>query len=266
MLTTNKNIQLDEIINENIRIVKEVKKVIDKRFGIIGSPICPKYYFADDKRNKISDSYYSIEPMDDGIHYIVSDLDFMHTMDLESYLSIYDDAEDKSINYKFHYGVVSIFDNKVTEVVPIIHKRIVESNDKVIIVYGDEEYDSYGKLKNEGKMGCINLDPNSQYYGWNISPIIFDHLEHFKDGYAYAFINDRNEKIEGYLCKNIDTNRYNEYLALYAQAINKNLSLKEYHILLKQVLSKLLIKEEDLPKFIENLDTESSTDKLYKKI
>lgn len=266
MLSKNKNIELYETINENIKIYKEVKKVIDKRFGIIGESTCPKYYFADAKRNKISDSYYSIEPMADGIHYIVSNLDFMYTLDLESYSEIYgDDDYSKSHFCKFHYGVVSIFDNKVTEVVPIVYKKICESNDKVILVYSDEEYDSFGKLKNNGKLGCINLDPDSQYYSWNIAPVIFDYLENFKDGYAYAFVNFGNEKIDGYLCKNIDINRYNDYLALYAQAINKNLKMREYYILLKQVVSNLLIKEEDLPKFIENLNSESSTGKSYKK-
>lgn len=267
----NKDIELVETINENIKIYKERKKVIDKRFGIIGEPICPKYYFADAKGDKISDCYYSIEPMDNENHYIVSNLDFMYTLDLESYSEIYgDDDYFKSHFCKFHYGVVSIFDNKVTEVVPIVYKRICESNDKVILVYSDEEYDNFNKLKSKGKLGCINLDPDSQYYGWNIAPAIFDHLENFKDGYAYASIKNEKEEFGGYLCKNIDIDRYNACLALYAQAINKNIKMSEYYALLKQALSYLFIKEEDLPKFLTSLDDdyddEITTDKSYKKI
>lgn len=203
--------------------------------------------------------------MEDGIHYIVTDLDFKHPIGFEDEDLAYTDEKTIGKHSNFHCGVVSIVDDKVTEIVPIIYKDIKESSDKTIIVYGDKEYEM-GELKSEGKLSCINLNPDSQYYGWNIAPVIFDHLEDFEDDYAYASVNFGNEEIDGYLCKNIDINRYKNYVALYAQAINNNLSIKEYNILLKQVLSELLIKEEDLPKFIEDQNFESFNNKSYKKI
>lgn len=51
-VSTNKIIELEENINENIQILKETKKGIDQRFGIIGEIICQKYYFADAKKIK----------------------------------------------------------------------------------------------------------------------------------------------------------------------------------------------------------------------
>lgn len=261
---TYKIIELEKIVNENIQILKETKKGIDQRFGIIGEIICQKYYFADAKRNKISDYYYSIDSMEDGIHYIVTDLDFRHPIGFEDEDPSYIDEHTIGKFSNFHCGVVSIVDDKITEIIPTIYKDIIDSGDKTVIVSGDKEYEM-GELKSEGKFGCINLDPDSQYYGWNIAPVIFDHLEYFEDDYAYASVNFKNEIIDGYLCKNIDINRYRNYVALYAQTINQKLSFNEYNFFLKQVLSELLIKEEDLPKFIENKNFESSNSKSYTK-
>ena len=70
--------------------IKRTKKVLDLRFCNIldDSTAAPKCYFADSNGNRISKNYYSIDKLNDGIHYLVSELDFMYTLGLDEWTSI----------------------------------------------------------------------------------------------------------------------------------------------------------------------------------
>lgn len=240
--TENLQLSNSEQAEDDIIILKEEKSVNDLRFGFVSNQehCSPKYYFADKNKNRLSQNFYSIEQLDD-IHYIVSDLDFMYSLGYDEWESQYGSkfvASDID-NFKFHYGVVSIKDKTVKVVVPIVYNRVVISNDDVVIVYSDALH------TNDNKLGAINLDINSAQYGMTIIPTICDSLCDFNldyKGYAYARINNT----EGYLSKEIDVQRYNDYLANILEFGNKKIKYSEYLRRAEMAFSKILYSEEEL--------------------
>lgn len=254
--------------SNGIQILKEQKQVLDLRFCNIlnDNKIAPKYYFADLNGNRLSKSYYSIDKLHDGIHYLVSELDFMFSLDLNEWLSINGGECDEDINYfKFHFGIVSVIDGKITEVVPAIYKDIYETNSNVVFVQADDYYthnftSGGGQnftnvkaqlLKRKTKVGCINLDLESNSYGMNIIIPIMDHIEDFDlayKGFAYASVGD----FSGYLSKEIDQDRYNDFIQLYANLIKGNISTRVYYDNVNKALSKILYTEEEVKDIINN--------------
>ena len=256
--------------NNDIKILKEQKEVLDLRFCNIlnDNKIAPKYYFADSNGNRLSKSYYSIDKLSDGIHYLVSELDFMFSLDLNEWLSMNGGECDEDINYfKFHFGIVSVMDGKITEVVPAVYKDIYETNSNVVFIQADNYYthnftDVKAQiLKRKRKIGCINLDIDSNSYGMNIIIPIMDHIEDFDltyKGFAYASTGD----LSGYLSKEIDIDRYKDFINLYTNLIKGNISINLYYDNVNKALSKILYTEEE----VKNIINGNKYKKLEKKI
>ena len=268
---------------EEIEILKEQKQVLDLRFGmIIHEPCAPKYYFADKNGNKlpiidldgkqIYEGFYSIEKVDD-IHYKISSLDFTYSPGLNSYLEIYGIQFKEAFNFfRFHYGIVAVNGNKISLVVPTVYKDLKLTNSNVIISQADDIYKPVykdGELLNinkvNGSFGAINLDPNSESYGLNIMPTVFDHFQDFDldyNGYAYVSL----DGCSGYLSKEIDIQRYNEYLRLLANYKEGKIRFKEYQQLLKEAISKVLFSDKEMiEKNNEKEKIENKPNQLVKK-
>lgn len=277
---------LDKITNdfiESIQIIKEQKQVLDLRLGmIIQEPCAPKYYFADKDGNKLPivdldgkimyEGFYSIEKVDD-IHYKISSLDFTYSPGLNSYLEIYGREFKEAFNFfRFHYGIVAVHDNKISLVVPTVYKDLKLTNSNVIISQADDTYkpiykngEFLGINKIDGRFGAINLDPNSESYGLNIMPTVFDRFEDFDltyKGFAHVSLDD----CSGYVAKEIDIQRYNEYLRLLSNYKEGKISIKEYQQFLKEAISKVLFSDKEMiEKYNEIEKIESNSNQLVKK-
>lgn len=242
---------------DNIQILTDQKTCIDTRFGTIGEPCCPKYYIANSSGIRLSRNYYSIEKLDD-IHYVVSDLDFMYSLGLKQWVEIHGNKfkESDIPRLQIHYGVISVVNNEVKEVVPVIYNTITLSNSGVIIVSGSDRWVhtfNNGILETnyqKEKLGCINLDPTSDYYGLNIIPLVLDSLEHFSLEYK-DFSHVHIEGYDGYLSKTLDIDRYEQFIKLYTSIINGNISYSEYRKQIAKAVSKLLYSREEVMMIIE---------------
>lgn len=276
----------DRITNnfkENIQIIKEQKQILDLRLGmLIQEPCAPKYYFADKNGNKLPivdldgkssyEGFYSIEKID-GIHYKISSLDFTYSPGLDSYLEIYGrDFKEAFYYFRFHYGIVAVHDNKISLVVPTVYKDLKLTNSNVIISQADDTYKPIYKNgefldinKIDGRFGAINLDSNSESYGMNIMPTVFDRFEDFDltyKGFAHVSLDD----CSGYVAKEIDIQRYNEYLRLLSNYKEGKISIKEYQQFLKEAISKVLFSDKEMiEKYNEIEKIESKTNQLVKK-
>lgn len=248
--------------HEKVQIIKYEKKILDHRYNIIDKEHCsPKYYFADAKGNRLSNDYYSIVALNDGIHYIISELDFMYSLGLADWELYCGSNEINDYYFRFHYGVVSVIDNKIIEIVPAVYKEIRETNGNIIFVKCDEKYKAstvnsegcvnFGKI--DSKIGCINLDINSNNYGMSIIPPIMDKICDFNlkyKGFAYASI----AEYEGYLSKEIDVDNYNEILNLYLNLKKGNITSKEYLSNMSHAVSKILLSEDDVKKITKKAE------------
>lgn len=245
---------MNKLTNNNqpgIQIIKEEKSVLNTIGIVDNNQAAPKYYFADENGNRLSKSYYSIEKLDE-IHYIVSELDFMYGLGFDEWVKYYDnDFKDVDIfRFKFHYGVVSAIDNKITEVVPTVYKNIKKTNSNVIIVYSDESYKiifdgEHKSVKEEPKLGCINLDINSNSYVMNIIPPFMDKIMDFDleyEGYAKVYM----ENIEGYISKEIDFEKYQEIINLYYLFKSKQINYKTFIDILPNAIEKVLLSQEQV--------------------
>lgn len=276
----------DRITNnfkENIQIIKEQKQILDLRLGmIIQEPCAPKYYFADKDGNKLPivdldgkimyEGFYSIEKVDD-IHYKISSLDFTYSPGLNSYLEIYGREFKEAFNFfRFHYGIVAVHENKISLVVPTVYKDLKLTNSNVIISQADDTYEPIykngeflGINKIDGRFGAINLDPNSESYGLNIMPTVFDRFEDFDltyKGFAHVSLDD----CSGYVAKEIDIQRYNEYLRLLSNYKEGKISIKEYQHFLKEAISKVLFSDKEMiERYNELKKIESKQNQLVKK-
>ena len=264
---------MSDIINyekKGIQILKEQKQVLDLRFCNIfdDNNAAPKYYFADLNGNRISKSYYSIDKLHDGVHYLVSELDFMYTLGLDEWLSMNGGEGADDITYfRFHYGVVTEINEQIVEIVPVVYKDIWETNSNVIFTQADDVYKlvvSNGQPqieKKDAKIGCINLDSNSKSYGMNIIPPIMDRICDFDldyIGFAHASIGD----YEGYLSKEVDMDRYNEFLNLYAALKKGNINPNFYFSKMNEALSKILFTEEEAKRISKNAQVQKTHKKL----
>lgn len=253
----------DNEVSNGIKIVRvEGKNCIDKRFGMaLEERTAPRYYF-EYNGNRISKDYYSIEKLDD-IHYVVSDLDFMYSLGFNQWESIYGNEfeEVDYVHFKFHKGIVAVIENNIVEVVPTIYKNFKLTNSNIVFTKGDPIYkliyDKYGWPINferqTDKIGCINLDPKSEHYGYVVAPIIFDSIFDFDlefEGFAFAKIGTH----EGYICKEMDIDRYNDFLIALIQFKNKNISYKTYKQLFDEFITKILFTKEEVIDHINNVN------------
>ena len=246
--------------NNNIQILEERKQVLDLRFCNIldGQYSSPKYYLADSKGNRLSKSYYSINKLRDGIHYVVSELDFMYTCGLNDWKLMNGGESSDDITYfRFHYGIISAVNGKIVEIVPVVYNEIWETNSNVIFTRADDTYqlvvynDKLCINKKDSKIGCINLDVNSSSYGMNIITPIMDRICDFDLDYkdfAHATIGN----YEGYLSKEIDIDRYNEFIDLYATLKKGGINTQNYFKKINEALSKILFTEEEVKNILKN--------------
>lgn len=126
---------------------------------------------------------------------------------------------------------MSIFDNKIKEIVPPVYKDILKTNSNVIFVYSDASYEiifdannESGTKKTDEKVGCISLDINSDQYGMNIITPIMDRIEDFNleyNDYAKVYI----DKMQVYLSEKIDVESYKEMINLYCMLKNKLITI-----------------------------------------
>lgn len=272
------NVNDDIFLFNNVYIKKNKKNILDLRCGMVTQEehSAANYYFVNqnDKRipvidlngNEIYDDFYSIEKIDE-FHYKVSTLDFTYSEGLDSYLSIYGRNFSEAWNYfKFHYGVVAIKDNKIQLIVPTVYKDIKITNSNVVIVQADDEYKPVyddGKLlrieKVDGKLGAINIDSESDLYGFNIIPTVLDHFEDFDlkyKGFACVGIGE----ITGYLAKEIDMDRYKDYLKLFSSYKQGMIDMKTYQQSMKEAIKGILIPDN----LIENYIKDNKSKKLIK--
>ena len=235
-------------VTKNYSIVIEIDKrtVIDYRRGMFcgAAEIAPRYYFATSNGVRLSDNYYSIEKLDD-IHYVVSDLHFMYNLGFDCWSKMYgNEIKDvDSFYFRFHYGIVSVKDNRVKLLTPITYNRISLSNSKMAIVYGDETY--CNGSSDIGKLGCINLDPNSPYYGYCVIPPVLDRLVDFNlefHDYAHAYIGE----YDGYLSKDIDMEKYESFLLLYNNLRKKIIDINVYRDNIAKAVSEILLTKEEV--------------------
>lgn len=244
--------------NYSIVIKKEERKVSDYRRGLFCGlcEISPRYYFATSNGVRLSDNYYSIEKLDD-MHYVVSDLHFMYNLGFDCWSKMYgNEVKDvDSYYFRFHYGIVSVKDNHIKLITPIVYNRISLSNSKMAIVYGDETYGNGSS--HIGKLGCINLDPNSTYYGFCVIPPVLDRLVDFNlefHGYAHAYIGE----YDGYLSKDIDMEKYESFLLLYNNLREKIIDFKVYRDNIGKAVSEFLLTKDEVVNRIksDNLDSD----------
>ena len=245
-------LEIIEKLDNNLIILEEKKYSLDPHFGFVTkrAQACPKYYFADRFGNRLSKNYYSIEELDE-LHYLVTDFDFMYSLGLDEYISQYNNeiSELDISKFKFHYGIVTVIDNKILEVVPTVYNRIEKSNNNVIIVYCDKRK---GLFKNvlktiDSKLGAINLDINSSQYGMNIIPTICDRIVDFDLEYiGYAKVKVGN--VEGYLSKDINFDKYNEFLRIYSNYTSGLTDYKTYLYGLENAVSKILYTTDEIKK------------------
>lgn len=231
--------------NNQIQIIKDEKKVLDSRYNLLDEQkCCPQYYFADSYGNRLSSNYYSIQPLSDGIHYVVSELDFMYTLGLDSWKNIYGEDYKGDINFfKFHYGVVCVLNNEVTIIIPIVYNDIYETNSNVVFIKCDKKI-SFNHTEDE-KLGCVNLDITSESYGMNIAPPIMDRIYDFDTeykGFARAFVSD----YEGFLSKEINVDNYDSYLNLLLNLKKGLITPKEYISKMKEAAGSILISEDEV--------------------
>ncbi len=223
----------NKLSNEGIKIIEYSSKyLLQEQFGIVTKyePACSKYYFANEKGERLSKDYYSIEQIDN-YHFLVVELDFIYSQDFESWDMIYGKEQlgTNGRHLRFHRGVVTIKDGKVIEVVPAVYNMIKLTNSKMLFVYGCDKiitlYNEWPKQKYiPDKLGCINLDPESESYGLITAPCLFTSITDFDleyEGYAHAYIYDEadEEKLlaDGYISKIIDEERYKKLV----EAFNK---------------------------------------------
>lgn len=250
---------------DDFKIIEEVKSRLDRRNGLLTNDQCaPTYYFADLEGNKISDSYYSIRQIGNTKHFIVSELDFLYSCGLEEWESVGKEPDLANFYKKnpgselpryfdFHYGVVSVANNKVTKVVPVVYDRLSEDNSNTIIAYMNEDKRQKG-IKRD-RLGSIDIDPNSETYGMNLFPCILTSLENFDltyEGFARCSI----DEYHGFISRKLDVNRFTELIELYAQVRNKEISYHDYCSLLGSVAQKALYTEEEVIAQIANGETE----------
>lgn len=254
--------ELDEIINDNLIILKEQKYCLSIPFGFVTKyeTSNTKYYFADKNCRIISQGYSSISKLeDDDIHYIVSEFDYH--LDFGYWQEQYGNEFTKNeyTRFKFHYGVVSVVDNNINQIVPCIYHDMQLTNNQVLFVMCDRRQEllrgpdgNYYVQHIEPKIGAINLDQNSKQYGMNIVPTIFDHITDFDleyEGYAYAEIDD----VSGYISKHIDTERYQNFLKVYAAYnVNRTINYSDYRKYTKKAVSEILYTKEEIVEFINN--------------
>lgn len=271
LATIEKNSCEMKVNDTGIKIKKvEGKECIDKRFGMpLEEKTSPKYYFEKDGK-RISRDYYSIEPLDD-IHYIVSDLDFMYSLGFDEWESIYGNefTNVDYYNFKFHKGIVAIIGNEVIEVVPTIYNDLKPTNSHVIFTKGDPiykgVYDTNGKfvktVQEPDKIGCINLDINSEYYSWTIVPMIFDSIIDFDlefEGFAHAYIGE----YDGYISKEMDIERYKDFMCALTMYKNKIIDYSTYKQHLSDYISKILLSKEEVVNLINGKQSNGTTKKI----
>ena len=147
-------------------------------------------------------------------------------------------------------GYLTEINGQIVEIVPVVYKNIWETNSNVIFTEADDVYElaihngNPQIKKRDTKIGCINLDINSNSYGMNIIPPIMDRICDFDldyKGFAYAVIGAH----EGYLSKEVDTDRYNEFISLYAMLKQGNINSKFYFSKMNEALSKILFTKEE---------------------
>ena len=164
-----------------------------------------------------------------------------------------------NVNYflfKFHKGIVAVIGDDVIEVVPTIYKELIPTNSHVIFTKGDPIYkctndkDGFFKTVQEpDKLGCINLDINSKYYSWTIVPMIFDSIIDFDleyEGFAHAYIGE----YDGYISKDMDVDRYKDFMCALTMYINKIIDYKTYNQHLSEYTSKILLSKEEVIELI----------------
>lgn len=258
-------------VNDNVIKIKKVegKECIDKRFGMpLEEKTSPKYFFEKNGR-RLSKDYYSIEQLDD-IHYIVSELDFMYSLGFDGWESIYGNEFTNAdyYHFKFHKGIVAVIGDDVIEVVPAIYNDLNITNSDVIFTHGDPIYKckidkniNFDIVKEPDKIGCINLDINSKYYGWTIVPIIFDSINDFDlefDGFAHAYIGE----YDGYISKDMYIDRYKDFMCALIMYINKIIDYKTYKQHLSEYISKILLSKEEVIELINIKQSNGSSKKI----
>ena len=266
---------------ENAKIIEDVKineytskNLLLKPFGIVSEhePSCKKYFFTNKLGDRISKDYYNIQPVGNN-HFIVVDLDFTYSQGYESWKLIYgkEQLETHGGFIRFHYGVVTIQDGKIIEIIPTVYNNIKKTNSDMFFTFGCDHmkaaFDKEGNVKAEyvkDKIGCINLDPNSEYYGMVVAPCIFNSITDFDleyKGYAWAYFEYNNGsksfKCDGYISKDIDVERYTKLLKAY-----NNFGSEEYSQLLLEGLSEMMYTRDEVEQ--ELLDN-SAQKKIKKK-
>ena len=259
---TNKEIVTENKLSiEGIKIIEYTSKyLLQQQFGVVTKyePACSKFYFANEKGERLSKDYYSIEQLDDR-HFIVVELDFTYSLDFESWEMIYGKEQlgTNGRHLRFHRGVVAIKDGKIIEVVPAVYNNIKLTNSNMLFVYGCDKVIKIGNGKDKplmkyipDKLGCINLDPNSESYGLITTPCLFTSITDFDleyEGYAHAYIQDETDDkvlVEGYISKKIDEERYKKLL----EAFNElgTIGKSEYDARFLEAISQMLYSKEEI--------------------
>ena len=272
METNNEILDDNKLSIEGIKIVEYTSKyLLQQPFGIVTKyePACSKFYFANEKGERLSKDYYSIEQLDDR-HFIVVELDFTYALDFESWEMIYGKEQlgTNTSHLRFHRGVVTIKDGKIIEVVPAVYNNIKLTNSNMLFVYGCDKIIGIGYRKDKplmkyipDKLGCINLDPESESYGLITAPCIFTSITDFDleyEGYAHASVRDEVDDnkvlVEGYISKKIDEERYKKLVETFNElgTIRKS----EYDARVLEAISHMLYSKEEIEtKLIERNKT-----------
>ena len=162
---------------ENAKIIEDVKineytskNLLLKPFGIVSEhePSCKKYFFTNKLGDRISKDYYNIQPVGNN-HFIVVDLDFTYSQGYESWKLIYgkEQLETHGGFIRFHYGVVTIQDGKIIEIIPTVYNNIKKTNSDMFFTFGCDHmkaaFDKEGNVKAEYVKDKIGLDYNISY-------------------------------------------------------------------------------------------------------
>lgn len=156
--------------DSKLYITMEKLYKVDPSTGLEVRDIYGKAYLKSLNGKRMSNSYYTIKRIDDE-HFLVCELNYCNHI---GYVEGFSSNSKTKDNFKFQYGIISCNGhNKARTLLNPIYDDITIGKNTAFI-------------ESNEKVGCVELNKDSKFYGEVIIPPIFDNIKLLDDNKIYC--------------------------------------------------------------------------------